>query len=168
MVLALMFMITVGLTLGGLMTLVGTNLTDTSGLQKQRNLEYGADAAVEGAIQAIRYQAPGSSCPTFPKSPATSIAVDGHGYVVECSMGVPPGFYGRVVEFDACLVANSSTFSSCQTNAIVQADVVYNDVKPGCASGAINGCYGSGPWGAGFWGTSVNVQTWSVRAANNR
>jgi len=167
MVLALMFMVTVGMTLAGLMTLVSTNLTDTSGLQQQRNLEYGGDAAVEGAIQAIRYQAPGASCPTFPASPAASIAVDSHSYVVECSMGVPPGFYGRVVEFDACLVANSSTFASCQTKAIVRANVVYNDVKPGCASGAINGCYGTGPWGAGFWGTGVDVQSWAVLSANS-
>ena len=168
MILALMFLITVGLSLGGLMTLVGTNLVDTAGLQHQRNVEYGAEAAVEGAIQAVRYQSPNGSCPTFPKSPATSVTVNNQQYVVECTMGIPPGYYGRIVEFDACGVATSSTFATCQSNAVVQAYVVFDDVKAGCSSGAVNGCYGSGPWGAGFWGTGVNVQTWTVKAASNQ
>jgi hypothetical protein len=159
MVLALVFLLSVGMTIGAVLTLVGANLTVTKGLQQARSLQYAADAAIEGAIQAIRYAPPTSppTCANFPTS--GTITVNSKQLVVACSMGVPPGFYGRIVEFDACLSSNAGSFSTCQANALIQADIVYNDVKPGCAFGSTPGCYGttSSITGGASGGSTITV-----------
>jgi len=158
LVLALMFIFAVGLTIGAIVTLVSANLLATQGLQRNRAVEYGAAAAVEGAIQALRYAAPTSppTCSPFPSS-TSSIPVNNQSYVVDCTMGVPNGFYGRLVQFDACLSSNAS---SCQQNAILEVNAVYDDVAPGCTNGALSGCYGSS------WGTKVTITSWDVKHAD--
>jgi hypothetical protein len=176
LILALVFLVAIGLVLMTLVSLAGTNLAVTSNLQAQRNLEYYADALVDGAIQAVRHEAPSSitnpTCPNFASWPSPP-APAGNNLVVDCAMGIPttgtppvPSFYGRIVEFDACPVASPPlSFSSCQSAAIVRANVVFNDVSnaPGC-SGTIPSCYGGFP---GFWGTGMTLESWTVQTANH-
>jgi hypothetical protein len=57
LILALIFLIVAALTLTALVTFAGTGLLVTSGITSQRGLQYGADGAVEIAIQHVRYQA---------------------------------------------------------------------------------------------------------------
>ncbi|HLX87123.1 MAG TPA: hypothetical protein VKR22_01475, partial [Acidimicrobiales bacterium] len=152
LVLALVFLLIGGLVLVPLVSLARTNLVTTSDLQSQRSNEYSADGAMEGAIETLRHEAPGSltnpTCPNFPSGAGTSVAVDGDPIVVECTMAipqVPQPYYGRIVEFDACGIADATSFSSCQAAVLIRADVIFNDVSSaaGCSSGANPGCYGS-------------------------
>ncbi len=57
LILALIFLIVAALTLTALVSFAGTGLLDTAGFTSQRGLQYGADGAVEIAIQHVRYQA---------------------------------------------------------------------------------------------------------------
>jgi hypothetical protein len=165
LILALVFLIAVALVLLALVSLASTNLVATSKLDAQRNLEYAADAVVDGAIQTVRSEAPSSltnpTCPNFPSS--TALQPNGENVIVECTMGIPAGFYGRIVEFDAC-AAPALSFASCQGGAIVRAEVIFNDVSKTCSSGATPGCYGGTP---GFWGTGVTIESWTVETAND-
>lgn len=169
MIIALFLVTSVGLTAGALATLGTTALSSTSSLQHLRNVEFAGDAAVEAAIQELRYQAPPSplTCPNFPAATNSTFTVNSVSVVVECSIGRPPGFYGRIVQFDACPATSGSpspSWSTCQSNSVVQATVVYNDVNPTCSSGANPGCYGGSP---GYWGQGgVSVENWYVRTAN--
>ena len=172
MILALAVLVSVSLTVGALLSLTNVNLVNTRGLQSTRGAEYAADAAIENAIQELRYQAPNNpiTCPSFP-SAGTSMLVNGVNtyYVtlnnvnvtVTCTMGIPPQFFGRIVQFSAC---RTSASANCSANAIVQATVVFNDVNPSCQSGTTPGCYGGSP---GYWGQGgVTVQQWNVKNAS--
>ena len=156
LVLALIFLVTVGVVVAALVTLAGTNLVNTTNLQNQRSLEFSADAAVDGAIQTLRGQSPTSSvtCPTPLGAP---VSVNGVALAVECTMAIPPGSYGRIVEFDAC--AQGLSFSQCQSAAVVRANVTYDDLSSSSCIGIGNpsGCtYGS------TWGTGLTVWSWVV------
>ena len=54
LILALVFLIVAALTLTALVTFAGTGLLDTAGFISQRGLQYGAEGAVEIAIQNVR------------------------------------------------------------------------------------------------------------------
>jgi hypothetical protein len=168
LILALVFMVSVGMITVGLLSVGNASLFTTIGLQNQRNVTYGADAAMEAAIQTVRYQAPTFPLPcpdTFPPAGKPAFTVNGQSFVVQFCITIPAGYWGRQVTFTSCLASNAG---SCQTSgALVQASVVYNDVKPGCASGQTYGCYGAGPWGPGFWGTTLTVLHWNVVAAGS-
>lgn len=124
LVIALVFLVAIGLVLTALVSLTGTNLTTTSNLQSQRSREYAADAAVDGAIQASR--TPSGSTGTCPKPLAAPVVVGTVLMDVQCTSTVPPGAKGRIVEFDACS-SGFSTFASCQAAAVVRAEVTYDD-----------------------------------------
>ena len=173
LILALVFLVAISVVLIFLVTLAGTNLAVTSKLQTQRTMEYSADALVDGAIQAVRHQAPNSvtnpTCPSYPSGSPTPAIIPGQALVAECSMVIPTNgsgqviFYGRIVEFDACVgAAPAMTFLNCQNAAVVRASVVFNDVSsaPGC-TGTNPACY------PGFWGTGMNIESWVVETANH-
>ena len=63
LVLALVFLIVAALTVTALVSFAGTGLLDTAGFTPQRGLQYGANGAVEIAIQRVRYEA--TSYPTL-------------------------------------------------------------------------------------------------------
>jgi len=63
LILALVFLIVAALTLTALVTFAGTGLLDTAGFTSQRSLQYGANGAVEIAIQRVRYES--TSYPTL-------------------------------------------------------------------------------------------------------
>lgn len=131
LVLALVFLVAVGLVLASLVSLTGTNLADTSNLQHQRDTEFAADAAIDGAIDVLRTPAsPAVTCPTPLGQPVTVGAVS---MAVKCSSATPPGASGRIVEFDACS-SSLTTFTACQGAAVIRAEVTYDD-QGGVGSG---------------------------------
>ena len=77
LVLALVFLIVAALTVTALVTFAGTGLLATAGFTPQRGLQYGANGAVEIAIQRVRYEA--TSYPTLENclgtAPTTSSSV---------------------------------------------------------------------------------------------
>lgn len=123
LVLALIFLLAIGLVLAALVTLAGTNLLATTNLQIQRDVEFAADAAVDGAIQMLRTPGPMVACPTPLKQPVRVGTVT---MAVQCSSATPPGASGRIVEFDACS-ATLTTFAQCEAAAVIRARVTYDD-----------------------------------------
>lgn len=160
LVLALVFLVTIGLVLAALVSLTGTNLVNTSNLQGERNVEYAADAAVDGAIQVVRHQAPISPCPNFPSGAGQSLTINGVTLVVQCTMYQPPNSWGRIAEFDACQTVGAA-FATCQANAIVKADVTFNDLPSGCTNATPPCSYGSS------WGTTLTIWNWTVEPATS-
>ena len=154
LVLVLFFVLGIGLSLTALISLAGTNLAATPQLTSERNIEYSADTAMDGAIQTVRSvaanPAANPTCPNFP-SGGSGLVVNPNteSIIVTCSMGTFAS--GRVVEFAACPAADS-TFSSCLANALLVADVEYGDT--GCSTGSYGDC------------TTVTIEDWIVIRAN--
>src|SRR6516165_1163628 len=94
LLLALIFVLSVGLLIGVLVNLVETNLLATSSLSQQRALEQAADGALEMAVQRVRYTPDCSSAVVH--FTATDLRADfGYGgssdLSVWCIDGVLPG-----------------------------------------------------------------------------
>lgn len=177
LIIALVLLLAVGPILAALTSLTGSNVISTSNLQTQRGLEFGAASAVEGAIAATRHQAPVSlgseTLGSFP-SGASYVSVDGFNLVVEYTIGTPnpcinvdptqcgpQNFFVRNAEFDACVWQSGVTWTSCHAKPVVVANVVFNDVAPGCSSGySSSNCYGNS------WGTGMTIASWVVQTAN--
>lgn len=158
LLIVLFFVLGIGLSLAALIGVAGTNLIATGQIQAERNIEYSADTAADGAIQAVRSISPNPptnpACPNFPST--GSLSTNQNSMVVTCSMGIIPG--ARFVEFAVCTAptTGSLTFPTCLPNALLVAQVEYIDT--GCTTGD-TGCtdYGAG----------VTVDNWLVKRANN-
>jgi hypothetical protein len=173
LVLALIFVTVVALIGGALVGFAGNSLAQTSSLDKDRTQSYAAEAAIQVAIQQLRtgattstneagYKSPASSCPnrtvSIPNdSGATSITV-------MCGFGPRQSLWQRNIMFAACPSPPSNCLSLGQDgfspspgpSAIVVAQVVFNDLKPGCTT-HVDGqdtCFVAGD--------SVNVSDWDV------
>ena len=162
LLLAMVFVLGIGLALAGLVSLTGENLLATGQIQSERDAEYSADGVVEGAIQMIRSVAPSPpaspTCPNFP-SGGSGLLVnqDSPSLIAACSMGsfASTGTTsGRFVQFAACRSSNS-TFSACLANALLVAEVEYVDT--GCQTGTDLNCQ---------YGSSVTIESWIVERAN--
>jgi len=170
LVLALVFMVVISLVLAALVSLAGTNLLNTSNLQGVRNVEYASDAAVEGAIQMARHICPTVTppAPCVPPSPSVPVTVpcpalqpaqpiNGQMVAVQCTWTVPPGSFGRIAEFDAC--QTGVTFATCQADAVVKADVTYDDLPAGCTTMSAMCPY--------TVGAGLTVWNWTVERATS-
>jgi hypothetical protein len=155
LVLALVFVVSVALVLLAVVTLGGTSLIETANLQNTRSIQYAADGAVDAAIQVVRYQNPVVACSPNTSFSAGTINPGISNVIVFCQVAAPS--YERQVSFAAC-TTKSSTFAGCQSKAIVQAEVLYGDVKSGCPSGGLSGCTAIGQ--------TATVLGWTVDLAN--
>ena len=158
LILALVFLLSMGLLMGVLVTLSGSNLMATTNLQKQRDTQYSADGAMEAAIQTVRYLDAGATSTTC-ASPVFSgpLTINGEKLNVWCLSGSPR--YERQVTFWACPQVGAASLSACQGAAISQAQILYDDVKPDCVRSGANDC--SQP------GLSFVVESWSVGSASH-
>jgi Tfp pilus assembly protein PilX len=162
LIIALVFMLTMGLLTGVLVTLVGTNLMATTNLQSQRVGQYAANGALEVAVQNVRYMSPRATAANCGNTSGLEVPIPTSGstqnLTVYCASAPLVG--ARQVTFWACPTSSStsSTLLSCQAAAISRAQVLYNDVKPACV-GSIGGACAQP-------GTSLNVEQWSVTSAN--
>lgn len=142
LLLALIFVVVLGLIIGVLTGLAGTNLTDTVQLQGQRGIEYAAGGVVEAEIQTLRYLDAGNNggnatssgqyCVPFPAptapsttSPGISITEDRTQYTVAAACSAFPGtalVSVKVQNGSSTITANSSnTFSTADVGQTVQA-----------------------------------------------
>jgi hypothetical protein len=169
LLLVLFFATAIGLALAALVSLAGNNLSATAVLTQERNIEYSADAAMDGAIQAVRSVAPvpvaSPACPNFPSGVSgLSVNRNTKSIIITCSMGtfafptttctygVNP-CSGRIVQFVACPASDAS---SCSAHALLVANIEYGDV-----------CSGPGEIGCSFNNTStVTIENWIVKRAN--
>ncbi len=178
LVLALVFVVIIGLVLLAIISLTGTNLADTANLQNGRALEYSADGAVDAALQAVRYCPVSPSgtfaCPGLPTTPcSTSTAfsistsagpVNGSNANVVVYCAVAPLRYERQVTFTACPA--TETLATCQmvhsagiSDAYLVAQVLYTDLATGCSGGS-SGC-------PSVIGQSATVLSWSLQRSND-
>ena len=153
LIIALVFIMSMGLLVGTLVTLTDTNLIATTSLNAQRSRQYAVEGALETAVQIVRYPtATAGSCgatksvvsvtiPTTPPSQPVS---------VWCQTTALTG--SRDVTFWACPVGVMS-LSDCQSAAVFQAEVLYDDIAPGCGD-----CKQDG--------SSLVVKQWTVGSAN--
>jgi hypothetical protein len=164
LILALVFIISVGLLVGVLINLVETNLLATSTLSQQRALQEAADGALETAVQTIRYPTMPypftGECPTTPvvQFSPTDLKTDfgytgGSDLSVWCSDGVLVG--ERQVTFCAGPSSMGACTASPSAGELARAQVLYGDVAPSCAATC------SAP------GASVTIESWSVDAASH-
>jgi hypothetical protein len=182
LLLALVFSVVIALILLALVTLAGNDLLNTTNLKSQRNVEYAADGATTAAVQAVRnsYLAyndqpglgvKGALCtPVGPTPPGNSVPmtqVNGKPMIVDCAIQAynPPGptasAQTRVVNFYTCSGTNTSANACTTTNAIIQAQVTFDDYAP---SGGYD-CSGLGH--TTTCGSAESIDTWVVETANS-
>jgi hypothetical protein len=164
LIIALVFMVTMGLLIGVLVTLADTNLLATTHLETQRNWQYAADSALEIAVQTVRYTP--SSCASPEGLPSVVVPPwpSKMSVTVWCASAPLSGVGARQVMFWACPSTSSSDCQQLAENGggetsnslIARAQVLINDVTPSCP-GFSNPCQP---------GTSLIVEQWSVTSAN--
>jgi hypothetical protein len=191
LVLAVLFVLVVGLVGGALVGFAGNSLAQTSTFNADRSQSYAAESAVQVAIQQIRslqsintapgYAPPGSS--TLNPCPTTSVSipentVNGSGGVTEsfnvmCAIGRAPLPYERDIVFAACLSGTSP--ANCLTDATTGTDAyVPKPQYPGAVvvatttfSDLQNGCHVTNFNDNCFApGSSVDVNDWNVAKSN--
>lgn len=176
LVLALLFVLIVGLVGGAIASLASTNLADTSVLGGDQSQSYAAQSAVQVAIDDLRAPTAlaatpgygGTACPpTTVSVPAAGPAGAAQQITVLCAFGFSPQQWTRTVVFAACLSSASCLaagpdaahpFTPTPGNAaIVVATTIFNDLKAGCTG------YTGQPADPCFVpGTSVAVSGWNV------
>jgi type II secretory pathway pseudopilin PulG len=116
LILALGFMLVIGLIGGALAMLVTSGLGDRNTLQKLRNTQYAADGAIELAISQVRLLScavPSGSIPYLDATSLNSIVIRVE-WVTDCT-GTIQGADGTF------LVQRNVTFSAC-SNALISCD----------------------------------------------
>jgi hypothetical protein len=161
LILVLVFLLAIGLILVALATAASDDLVNSNNLAGQRSLEYAADGATTLAAQSVRYS--GQSYSTTPTSclPGGSVTINKKTIYVDCTYQSPPnaGSVTRAINFYAC-----GTAAGCSSsNAIVQAQVYYNDYPPGNGTTPI--CTPGGE--TSTCGTAMTINSWIVETGNN-
>jgi hypothetical protein len=159
LVLALVFLVAVGLVLLAIVTFAGGSFRNTINLNSQRGVEYAADGATTAAAQATRYTyntytTPGNCLP----GGQSSMTINGIAISVQCSAVNfnPNSAATREVLFLACRTGGSCTTS----NAIIQASVTYDDYST-------SGFYVcSSATGTQTCGSGMTVNSWLVQNAD--
>ena len=122
LILALVFLIVAALTLTALVSFAGTGLLDTAGFTSERGQQYGANGAVEIAIQRVRSQ------PTVYKTlgnclgtaPTTSVTI------VENHLSTPYSVYCQGTSVSSAIPLSSSAVIN---GSIVQTSVLFTATR---------------------------------------
>ena len=177
LIIALIFLVAMGLVIVAIVGLAGTNIENTANLQTTRGVEYAADGVVDGAIQLVRHESP-SATGTTVGSPSTTITgtcsntfnqttsgsaafsagtINTQNEVAYCFAGNTGT--GRVVTFVAC-PSNAGSYSQCTAEADLVAVVTYNDQT--CNTSTFT-CTYNPPTTSG---TGLAVNSWILQRSN--
>ncbi len=164
LVLALLFLGSVGLVVGALASWTTNDLNNTAHFASARSLQFAASSATETAIQNIRYTplllttqtlnaSPPSACwGTSPSTPST-VTSNGSTMAVWCStVWTPTSANTRVVTFSTCVSTMSA--SACALTPYLQAVVTFDDYPSGVVSAP------SGAQCVAYCGTGITVNSW--------
>lgn len=178
LVLALVFLLVVSLIVTGLLTLVGTSLTDSGTLTSSRNMENAATDAVNLAIQNTRYSfdpyslldaASPQSCMTYtgyPGYPVTFPATSATTFFdVYCSMVWQPDSangYTRTITYSACVSGGTAT--ACAAAPFLQAIVAFDDNPPGSVAPSVDPTKCTPIASDGSCGESMTQLSWQWNA----
>jgi len=164
LILALAFLLTVGVIVGGLGGWITNDLDSSTQFASARSLQYSASNATELAIQSIRYEpllattqnanppAPcwgtgSSSDVSVPEGPTSSEDMS-----VWCSTEWNPSSAStRQVTISTCLSSESA--ATCSAKPYLQAVVVFDDYPPGLSAPNPNAC-------VVYCGTGMTVSSW--------
>ena len=163
LILALIFMVCIGLIVGALASWTSNDLTNALNFQKDRDAQYALSSTTQVAIQNIRYTPlfsstlnanPPSYCwGTGPNSELTSTSnADTNTVAVWCStVWNSSSSSTRVVTVSACLTSIASTAAECAASPGLQTVVTFDDysesnpaANPGQCQTPPNGTCGSG------------------------
>jgi len=164
-VLALMFLVVVGLIVGSLATWATNDLKNTAKFTSARTLQYAANGATQVAIQNIRYTPqlastvppnsttwPGGTGPGPCWAGGAPVQIDNQSMDVFCTtVYTPTSASTRVVTFDTCL--DGGTASQCIANPLLEAVVTYDDYPTGSNPQNTAEC-------VVYCGTSMTVNSW--------
>lgn len=172
LVLAVLFVLIVGVVGGAIASLATTNLAVTSVLGGDQTQSYAAQSAVQVAIGSVRNMNTGSvpgyggvACPTTTVTiPSAGAQSSSQTITVVCAFGQLPLPYERQIVFAACpSTINCLTQNAYQPGpgsaAIVVATTSFYDLKAGCTGVTTPGCFAPG--------TAVDVTNWYVAKSNN-
>ena len=144
LILALIFLIVVGLVITAIITWAGNSLTATGDFQTERNTEYGATAAVNLAVQTTRTTFDTGSPSPFLNNPTPELCATysnpGGGSTsvhVYCTMVWQPySSNTRVFTYSACLSGTTADASgtSCAATPLLQARFAFYDYPSAAAS----------------------------------
>lgn len=178
LILALVYIFTVGLIVAALADWATNDLTNTAHFTTARSLQYALSSVTETAIQSIRYipmpsttpatgvATPPASSPGYCWTPATGFTddelnpvIDGENVAVWCStVENLPQAATRVVTFYACLNTTSNT--ACANAPLLEAVVAFDDYPPGGSPLLIAQCAASVNCGEGM---TVENWTWATQ-----
>jgi hypothetical protein len=159
LVLALVFMLAIGLIVGGLATWTSTDLVNALNFQNDREAQYALSSTTQVAIQNIRYTplfnstlnaSPPSYC--WGSGPNSELTYGSNQVAVWCStLWNPSSSSTRVVTLSACLTSIATTAPACAANPGLQTIVTFDDysssnptANPGFCLTPPNGTCGSG------------------------
>jgi hypothetical protein len=181
LILALVYIFTVGLIVAALADWATNDLTNTAHFTTARSLQYALSSVTDTAIQSIRYTplpstTPVTNVPTPPAgapgycwTPATGFTYDGlppadfagENVAVWCStVENLPQATTRVVTFSACL--ESVTASNCASSPLLQAVVAFDDYPPGGSPLLASQCTASVNCGEGM---TLENWTWATQSS---
>jgi hypothetical protein len=159
LILALVFVLAVGLTVVSLANMATNDTVNSTNLVGQRSLEYAADGAASIAVQNVRYSGNTySSTPTDCLPNGSSITLGGTAVWVTCTEQQfnPVSGVTRVINFYTCRSASCSS-----SNAILQAQIAFDDYS-------ISNAYACTPGvSVSTCGTAMTVNSWILETANN-
>lgn len=159
LILVLVFLLAISLILITLASAAASDLRNSTNLAEQRSLEYSADGAMTIATQSVRYSGQSYGSMPSPCLPGGSIALNNETIYVDCTYQSPPntGQVSRAINFYACVTSNCSS-----TDAIVEAQIYYNDYPPG--NGTTSICTPGGE--TATCGTAMTINSWIVETGN--
>jgi hypothetical protein len=166
LILALVFMVTVGGLVGSLSTWALNDLKNTTHITSARTSQYSINGAVQAADQEIRYtpqlsttkDAPAPGAPCWGTASSSQVTINATNVAVWCSTAWNPGSVStRIVTFTACPVPAGQTAvalaSSCASNPTLKAVVTYGDYPSGDNAPNSAEC-------VLYCGTSMTVDSW--------
>lgn len=187
LILAVLFVLVVGLVGGALLLLTGSALSQTGSLQTDRSLSAAAESAVEVSIQNVRSlttlaTAPGYGSTSINPCPSMTVHIPEGGPTgtgstdnikVVCAVGTAPLPWQRSITFagcpdgtsdSACLAGSIDGTVKPQSAAIVVATVTYYDLADGCTevtftNGVPDNCFSPA--------VKMDVTGWDVAKANH-
>jgi len=164
LILALLFLLTVGVITGGLAGWITNDLNNSTQFTSSRSLQNSASNATELAIQSIRYdpllattQNANPPAPCWGTGSGSDVSIPEAGTTsddmsVWCSTEwTPSSASTRVVTISTCLSSESA--ATCSANPYLQAIVVFDDYPPGISAPNPNAC-------VVYCGTGMTVSGW--------
>jgi hypothetical protein len=149
LVLAIAFMVVIGGIAMATLAMITSGLHNRETLDKVRDREYGADAAIEFAIANVRTLNSPNGGPALQNCQTAlpaSYTVDGRSYHVDCQ-NVPAVTMGGLLQRNVIFTACEGTTTCAPTNEIIRAQVNYQAIGSAAAPIVV---------------TQTWVQSWSV------